>query len=135
MSPKAPSLRSRGRPWSRSLLKASFPLPTGDGLGGVTVQVAVGGNSAAALIVYVSGSEVGAILPSGTPLGTGTVTVNNNLDVATAPITVVASAFGAFSIDYYSGMQYAAAFTAAADGSAVLTYPSPQARAPSPARR
>src|SRR3981081_1989150 len=36
------------------LQQASFPLPTSDGLGGVTTQVAVGGNTVNAIVVYVS---------------------------------------------------------------------------------
>src|SRR5690349_1429508 len=71
---------------------AGFPLPT-DGLGGVTIKVTVGGTTASAIMVYVSQNEVDAILPSSTPLGTGTVTVTNGDSTATAPITVVKSAF------------------------------------------
>src|SRR5258708_39584436 len=58
--------------------QATFPLPTTDGLGGVTVQASVGGAAVDCIMVYVAPNEVGAIMPSNTPLGTGTVTVNNN---------------------------------------------------------
>src|SRR5947207_14788718 len=58
--------------------QASFPLPTIAGLGGVTVQASVGGAIVDCILVYVAPNEVGAILPSNTPLGTGTVTVNNS---------------------------------------------------------
>lgn len=102
------------------LQQASFPLPATDGLAGVTVQVKVGGSTVDAIMVYVSATEVGAILPSATPLGTGAVTVNNNGSAVTAPITVVKSAFGAFSLDYYSGVQSAAAFNVTGDGSTTL---------------
>ena len=102
--------------------QASFPLPTTDGLAGVTVQVAVGGTTVNAIMVYAWAYEVGAILPSSTPTGTGTVTINNNGLTATAPITVVLSAFGAFSLDYYSGTQAAAAFNIGGDGSTTLNY-------------
>jgi uncharacterized protein (TIGR03437 family) len=103
-----------------TLQQASFPLPASDGLGGVTITVTVGGATVNAILAYVSAGEVGAILPSATPLGTGTVTINNNGATASAPITVVTSAFGAFSLDYYSGVQQAAAFNVAGDRSTAL---------------
>jgi uncharacterized protein (TIGR03437 family) len=107
---------------SDPLQQAAFPLPTTDGLGGVTLQLQVGGATIDAILVYVSSTEVGAILPSNTPTGTGTVTLNSAGTTATAPITVVAAAFGAFSLDYYSGTQFAAAFNVAADGTTSLNY-------------
>jgi uncharacterized protein (TIGR03437 family) len=79
------------------LQQATFPLPTTDGLAGVTVQASVGGATVDCILVYVSSTEVGAILPSATPLGTGTVTLNNNGVTATKAITVVAAAFGIFT--------------------------------------
>src|SRR5262245_18971650 len=48
------------------LQQAGFPLPTSDGLGGITVQVYVAGSTVSAIMVYVSATEVGAILPSST---------------------------------------------------------------------
>src|SRR5579864_5871672 len=100
------------------LQQASFPLPTTDGLEGVTVQANIGGTAVDCILVYVSSTEVGAILPSNTPLGAGTVTVNNNGDTASKAITVVASAFGIFTstVEGYAGR--AMAFNvSAADGS------------------
>jgi uncharacterized protein (TIGR03437 family) len=79
------------------LLQASFPLPTTEGLGGVTIQATVGGATVDCIMVYVAPNEVAAILPSQTPLGTGTITVTRNGVSATAPIKVVASAFGIFT--------------------------------------
>src|SRR5258707_2627437 len=52
------------------LQQASFPLPTTDGLAGVTVQASVGGATVDCVMVYVRATEVGAILPSMTPVGT-----------------------------------------------------------------
>src|SRR5450432_3846199 len=46
------------------LQQATFPLPTTDGLAGVTVQASVGGATVDCILVYVSSTEVGAILPS-----------------------------------------------------------------------
>jgi uncharacterized protein (TIGR03437 family) len=90
---------------SDPLQQATFPLPTTAGLNGVTVQASVGGATIDCILVYVSSTEVGAILPSATPLGTGTVTLNNNGATATAPITVVAAAFGIFTstVEGYQG--------------------------------
>ena len=78
------------------LQQASFPLPTTDGLAGVTVQASVAGTLVDCIMVYVSTTEVGAILPSSTPLGSGTLTLNNNGATASEPIKVVATAFGVF---------------------------------------
>ena len=58
--------------------QASFPLPTTDGLAGVTIQVSVGGATLDAIMVYVAPDEVAAILPSLTPIGTGTIKVTSN---------------------------------------------------------
>ena len=97
--------------------QATFPLPTTDGLGGVTVQASVGGATVDCIMVYVAPNEVGAIMPSNTPLGTGTVTVNNNGVTASKPITVVAAAFGVFTQNYGFGSGLAVAFNVASDGS------------------
>ena len=98
------------------LQQAAFPLPAADGLAGVTVQISVGGTTANGIMVYVSGTEVAAILPSATPAGTGSVTVAYSGQSATAPITVVAAAFGAFTLDQ-KGDGQAIAFNTAGDGS------------------
>jgi len=100
------------------LQQASFPLPTTDGLAGVTVQASVGGATLDCIMVYVSATEVGAILPSMTPIGTGTVTVNNGGLTASKPITVVAAAFGIFTTTQGGYVGQAQAFNvSAADGS------------------
>jgi uncharacterized protein (TIGR03437 family) len=96
--------------------QASFPLPTTAGLAGVTIQVNVAGQIVDAIMVYVAPNEVAAILPSGTPLGAGTVTVNNNGVSASKPVTVVATAFGIFTRNYGFGAGVALAFNLTADG-------------------
>src|SRR6266704_909692 len=101
--------------------QATFPLPTTDGLGGVTVQASVGGATVDCIMVYVAPNEVGAIMPSNTPLGTGTVTVtvNNNGVTASKPITVVAAAFGIFTRNYGFGAGPAVAFNVSPDDGSV----------------
>jgi uncharacterized protein (TIGR03437 family) len=80
-----------------SLVSASsFPLPTT--LGGTSVSVTIGNTPTAAIILFAYSTQVNAILPSTTPVGTGTVTVTyNNQTSAPAPIQVVAGAFGIFA--------------------------------------
>ena len=96
--------------------QATFPLPTTAGLGGVTMQVAISGSVVDCIMVYTKPNEVGAILPSSTPLGTGTVTVNNNGVSASKAINVVAAAFGVFTQSYGFGDGLAAAFNVNGDG-------------------
>ncbi len=115
-----------------TLQQASYPLPTTSGLAGVTVTIAAGGSTVNAILVYVLEREIGAILPSNTPVGTATVTVSNNGVTASAPLTVVPAAFGIFSLDYYSGTQHAAAFNEAGDGSVALNYLEPLGRSATP---
>jgi len=77
---------------------SSFPLPTSAGLSGTSVQVTVNGTSLYAIMLYTLVSQVAAILPSNTPIGTGTVTVTYQGQTSeSAPITVVRSSFGVFT--------------------------------------
>src|SRR5579862_6043940 len=103
--------------------QASFPLPTTAGLGGVTMQVASAGMVIDCIIVYTKPNEIGAILPSATPLGPATLTVNNNGVTASKNFTVVASAFGVFAQTYGFGDGLAAAFNVNSDGSTTLNGP------------
>ena len=82
-----------------SLVEATaFPLQTT--LGGTSVSVTVGGATQSAFIVYTYNYGVAAILPSTTPLGSGSITVTyNGQTSAPAPIQVVASAFGVFTVN------------------------------------
>ena len=74
-------------------------VPLKAALDGVTVQFSVQGSTTQALLYYVTPTQIGGILPSATPLGTGTVTVTNGgQSSAAAPITVVQSAIGIFSL-------------------------------------
>jgi uncharacterized protein (TIGR03437 family) len=99
--------------------QATFPLPTSAGLNGVSINIAVGSSSVAAIMLYVSANEIDAILPSNTPVGTGTITVSNGSDSAKAPITVVTAAFGIATV-VPVGLGPAIAFTTADDGTTTL---------------
>ncbi|MBI2819546.1 MAG: hypothetical protein HYX73_06170, partial [Acidobacteria bacterium] len=79
---------------------SSFPLPTSQGLAGTSTRVTVGSTTVNAIILYTSAGQVAAVLPSSTPLGNGTVTITfNGQTSAPAPITVVRSSFGIFSLN------------------------------------
>ena len=76
-----------------------FPLPTSGGLAGTSVRVAVNGTSLDAPILYTSAKQVSAILPSATPLGSGTLTVTyEGLEASPAPITVVGRSFAIYTV-------------------------------------
>jgi uncharacterized protein (TIGR03437 family) len=73
---------------------AALPLPTTAGLAGTSIAVTVNGTTLPAPIVYTIPGQVAAILPSATPVGTGTLTLTYNGKSGSGPITVLASAFG-----------------------------------------
>jgi len=73
-----------------------FPLQTT--LGGVTVNVTSGGTTVKAIPMYVSATQISAVLPGNTPVGSATLTVNyNGQTSAAASFQVVASSFGIFA--------------------------------------
>ena len=74
----------------------AFPLPTK--LAETSVAVMVGSTPIPAIVLFAYSTQVNAILPSGTPVGTGTITVTYNGETS-APVTieVVESAFGIFA--------------------------------------
>jgi uncharacterized protein (TIGR03437 family) len=75
-----------------------FPLPTS--LGGTSVMVTVQGTSVPGIILGADSTQVNALLPSNTPIGSGTFTVTyNNQTSAPAAINVVASAFGIYTFN------------------------------------
>jgi uncharacterized protein (TIGR03437 family) len=80
------------------VVAAAFPLTTS--IGGTSISVTVGGTTVNAIMYYSLATQIAAILPSKTPVGTGTLTVTYNGQAsATAPITVVASNIGMFTLD------------------------------------
>ena len=75
-----------------------FPLQTT--LVGATLNVTVGGVTTHPPLYYVTPTQIAGILPSSTPVGTGTITVTyNNQTSPTFPIQVVASGFGMLSLN------------------------------------
>ena len=74
----------------------SFPLPTT--LAGTSAGVTVNGTTVSCVIVYTQDGQIAGILPSTTPVGTGTITVSyNGAASPTAPIQVVAVSPGLFT--------------------------------------
>jgi uncharacterized protein (TIGR03437 family) len=75
---------------------SSLPLPTT--LSGTSVSVTVNGMTLPCPMVFTLAGQVAAILPSTTPVGTGTITVTyNTVASPTAPIKVVKNAVGLFT--------------------------------------
>ncbi len=71
---------------------------------GTSVSITVSGTTVSALMYYTSATQIAALLPSNTPVGTGTVSVtynnNGNAQVGTpVPISVVANNLGIFTVD------------------------------------
>ncbi len=68
-------------------------------LGSVSIKITIGGSTTEAIPYYVSAGQIAAILPSATPVGTGSMTVTyNGQTSATFALTVVQSAFGILTL-------------------------------------
>jgi uncharacterized protein (TIGR03437 family) len=75
----------------------TYPLPTT--LGGTSVKITVGKVSWNAIMVYTSGFQIAAILPSAAAVGDGTLTVTyGGRTSPAAPVKVVGSGFGIYSV-------------------------------------
>src|ERR1035437_10270798 len=75
-----------------------FPLSTT--LGGVSITVTQGATTVNAFPLFVSASQINAIMPSNAPLGKVSVSVTaNNSKGPPSPATVVNSSFGAFALN------------------------------------
>jgi len=75
-----------------------FPLPTD--LAGTSISVTVGSTTVDCVMVFTSAGQAAAILPSNTPVGTGTMQVTYNGSAQTPfAVTVVAHSFGTFGIN------------------------------------
>jgi uncharacterized protein (TIGR03437 family) len=80
---------------------ASAPaLPLTTSLNGTSLSVTVNGTTTKPYMVYTSAGQVGAIMPSNTPAGTGTVTVTfNGATSAIQPIQVSSASVGIFTVN------------------------------------
>jgi uncharacterized protein (TIGR03437 family) len=79
-----------------------FPIPST--VNNVTVTVTQGSTTLQAYLLYVQASQINAIMPSNTPLGTVQVAVSYNGVVgAAAPVTIVKTSVGINSSAYGSG--------------------------------
>ena len=76
---------------------SSLPLP--GALSGASIRVTVGGTTVTAPMVYSLNTQVAAVLPSNTPIGSGTLTVKYNNGSGSTPITVVKSNFGISTVN------------------------------------
>jgi uncharacterized protein (TIGR03437 family) len=82
-----------GMPLSSLQSSAAPGLPTT--FNGASISVTVGGTTVTPGIYYTSPTQLAAVLPSTTPVGTGTITVTNNgVTSATTQMIVVPSALG-----------------------------------------
>ena len=89
---------------------SAYPLPIT--LAGTSVRITIAGRNTDAILYYTSANQVAAIVPSTTPVGAGTVTVTyNGRSSAAAPITVVASNVGLYTVNSQG------------TGAAVVTFP------------
>ncbi len=83
---------------SAGAVAGAFPLQTT--LGGTSITVTVNGTQVSAFMLYAYPNQATAILPSTTPIGSGTYTVTyNGQTSAPAAIQVVGSAFGIYSVN------------------------------------
>jgi len=77
----------------------SYPLPTTQGLGGTSIQATVGSVTVNCPMIYTVASQVAAILPSATPVGTGTLTLSYQGAKGSIAIQVLAANFGTFTLN------------------------------------
>jgi len=77
----------------------SYPLPTTEGLEGTTVQVKVGGVTETCIMIYTFATQVAAILPSATPVGTGTLTLTYQGASSSFAIRVIGADVGTFTLN------------------------------------
>jgi uncharacterized protein (TIGR03437 family) len=77
---------------------SSFPLA--DTFQGVSISVSQGDTSIAAIPLYVSASQINAVMPSNAPIGSDTLTVTYNGQTSgSAAVQVVAANFGIFALN------------------------------------
>jgi uncharacterized protein (TIGR03437 family) len=83
-----------------TLLEASkYPLPSEAGLGGTAITITVGDVAVFGIMVYTLSTQVAAILPSSTPVGTGILKLSYQGASSTIAIQVVAASFGTLTLN------------------------------------
>jgi uncharacterized protein (TIGR03437 family) len=83
-----------------TLLEVSgYPWPSTQGLAGTTVQVTVGSVTKTCIMIYSWDLQVAAVLPSATPVGTGTLTLTYQGAKVSTSIQVVAANFGSLTLN------------------------------------
>ncbi len=80
-----------------TLVSNTFPLTTS--FQNVSATVTVNGTTVNLPMYYAWGSQLAFVLPSNTPVGNGTLTVDVNGQMVSSPITVVASQFGLLNLN------------------------------------
>ncbi len=84
----------------------TFPLTTN--LNGTSVSVTVNGTTTQPTLYYILPTQIGAVLPENTPIGTGTLTVTSGAQASPpVPIQVVQSDFGILT---YNGAGFGPAY-------------------------
>jgi uncharacterized protein (TIGR03437 family) len=78
---------------------SSYPLPTTAGLGGTTITIVVGDVAVFGIMVYTVATQVAAILPSSTPVGSGILKLSYKGASSTIAIQVVAASFGTSALN------------------------------------
>src|SRR5258708_26029041 len=82
---------------AKAVAAGSFPLQTS--LGGVSLNISQGSTTVSAISVYVSASQINAIMPSNAPLGMVSLqVVSNNARSNMSPVRVAASGVGIFTV-------------------------------------
>lgn len=77
----------------------SFPLQTVQGLAGTTIKVTVGGVTETCVMFSTWTNLASAVLPSATPVGTGTLTLSYQGATSSIAIQVLAANFGTFTLN------------------------------------
>ena len=77
----------------------AYPLPTSQGLAGTSIQVTIGGVTNSCIMVYTVATQVAAILPSSTPVGSGTLTLTYQGAQGSIAIKVVKNSVGIFAVN------------------------------------
>jgi uncharacterized protein (TIGR03437 family) len=87
---------------------ARLPLSKTGSFAGTSVTVNVNGTTLPAPILYTLPTQVSAIMPSGIPTGTGTVTVSYGGKSGSGPVKVLVSDFGVSNVRSPTGFETAA---------------------------